>query len=273
MDLTAPGPTRVMGVVNVTPDSFSDGGSWLDPEAAIAHGRALAAAGADILDIGGESTRPGARRVPVDEEIARVVVVIETLAREGYVVSVDTVNAATARAAVAAGARIVNDVSGGLADPAMARAVAQTGALYVAQHWRGTPETMDQLAVYDDVVGEVLAELDERVAALLAAGVDRAQIVLDPGLGFAKNAAQNWELLRRVDELMAHGYPLLVGASRKRFLAGTMAPVRGSAPRERDVATAAVTALVAQRRVWGVRVHDAAGSFEARAVAEAMRRG
>lgn len=273
MSLTAPGRTRLMGVVNVTPDSFSDGGAWLQPQAAIAHGRELAAAGADILDIGGESTRPGARRVPVAEEIARVVGVIEALARDGHVVSVDTVNAATARAAVAAGAQIINDVSGGLADPGMARTVADTGALYIAQHWRGTPETMDSLAVYGDVVGEVLAELDERVAALLAAGVAREQIVLDPGLGFAKNAAQNWELLRRLDEVTAHGYPVLVGASRKRFLATVGSPVRRGTPRDRDVSTAAVTALAATQRVWGVRVHDVAGSYEARAVAEEMRRG
>lgn len=271
MNLTAPGPTRLMGVVNVTPDSFSDGGAWMRPEDAIAHGRQLAAAGADILDIGGESTRPGARRVPVAEEIARVVVVIETLAREGHVVSVDTVNADTASAAMAAGAQIINDVSGGLADPHMADVVARTGAVYIAQHWRGTPETMDGLAVYDDVVREVLNELDERVDTLLAAGVDRSRVVLDPGLGFAKNHDQNWQLLRRIDEFTAHGYPVLVGASRKRFLARTAAGTRSGQPRERDAATAAVTALLAQRRIWGVRVHDVASSFEARAVAEEMR--
>lgn len=268
-DLMAPGRTRVMGVVNVTPDSFSDGGSWATAEAAVMHGRRLAADGADILDIGGESTRPGARQVSAAEECERVLGVIETLAREGYAVSVDTVNAVTAHAAIRAGAAMVNDISGSLADPEMPHVIAEAGVPYVLQHMRGTPATMGSLATYGDVVAEIRAELGQRIETLVAAGVSHEQIVLDPGLGFAKDTAHNWEILARLDELTALGYPLLVGASRKRFLRDVVPPEHADDPRERDAATVALTALLADRGVWGVRVHEAAASRDAvRAVEE-----
>ncbi|MFH5821954.1 dihydropteroate synthase [Georgenia sp. AZ-5] len=260
-----------MGIVNVTPDSFSDGGQWFDTEVAIAHGRHLVAQGADIVDVGGESTRPGAQAVTPAEELARVLPVVEALAREGVVVSVDTVNASTAAAVVEAGAAIVNDVSGGLADPAMAATVARAGVVYVIQHWRGTPETMNSLAVYDDVVAEVCAELEDRVSAAHAAGVRDEQIVLDPGLGFAKDAGHNWELLAHLGDLAALGYPLLVGASRKRFLSGVVAPAVADEPLARDHATTAVTALAAQAGAWCVRVHEVAASADAVRVAAAWR--
>ena len=201
------GRCLIMGIVNVTPDSFSDGGQWFDTDVAIAHARHLLTQGADIVDIGGESTRPGADPVTPGEELARILPVVEALARDGATVSIDTFSAATAEAALAAGARIVNDVSGGLADPGMAGVVARTGAVYVLGHWRGTPETMNSLATYDDVVAEVCAELEERVAETLAAGVRREQIVLDPGLGFAKDADQNWRVLARLDALTLSATP------------------------------------------------------------------
>ncbi|WP_454777808.1 dihydropteroate synthase [Georgenia muralis] len=265
--------TLVMGVVNVTPDSFSDGGQWYDTEVAIAHARHLVTQGADLVDVGGESTRPGAEPVTPAEELARVLPVVETLAREGVAVSVDTINAMTARACVEAGAVVVNDVSGGLADRSMAATVADTGVTYVIQHWRGTPETMASLAVYDDVVGEVCAELADRVSAAHAAGVRDEQIVLDPGLGFAKEAEHNWRLLAHLDELAALGYPLLVGASRKRFLAGVVPTQVAAEPLARDAATAAVSALAAAAGVWAVRVHEVAGTADAVRVAAAWRSG
>jgi dihydropteroate synthase len=213
----------IMGVVNVTPDSFHDGGRWLDPATAIAHGVALAGEGADMLDVGGESTRPGADRVSEDEELARVIPVIGRLAAAGAVVSVDTTRARVAAESVAAGARIVNDVSGGLADPAMADVVARTGVAYVAMHWRGHSDVMDDLEVYDDVVADVRAELAQRLDALHAAGVAPEQVILDPGLGFSKAGALNWPLLAHLDALHALGRPVLVGASRKRFLGHLLA--------------------------------------------------
>lgn len=270
-ELLTPGRTRVMGVVNVTPDSFSDGGRYLTPEAAIEHGRRLAQQGADILDVGGESTRPGAERVTPEAEQARVLGVISALTAEGFAVSVDTVHAATARAAVAAGAVIVNDVSGGLADPEMPAAIAETGALYVAQHMRGTPETMTSLAEYTDVVGEVRAELTERLETLADAGVASEQIILDPGIGFAKVGAQNWELLAGLEQLAELDCPLLVGVSRKRFLAELMPPERADDPAEREAATTALTAKLASIPVWGVRVHDAAAARDAVVAVEAWR--
>jgi dihydropteroate synthase len=267
-DATAPliaaradGLPRLMGVVNVTPDSFSDGGRWADPESATAHGQELLAEGADILDIGGESTRPGATRPLVEEELSRVIPVIKSLASEGAVVSVDTMRAEVARAAVGAGATLVNDVSGGLADPDMAAVVADTGVAYVAMHWRAHSDRMQQLAVYDGpggVVAAVRAELERRVEAMLSAGVDRSRIVLDPGLGFAKTAEQNWELLRGLDQIADIGFPLLVGASRKGFLGGLLSgPDTGARPvDEREYAGTALTVLLAERGVWGLRVHD-----------------
>ncbi|WP_402468268.1 dihydropteroate synthase [Isoptericola aurantiacus] len=277
-ELTAVGRCLVMGVVNVTPDSFSDGGEWFAPDAGVQHGLDLLAEGADILDVGGESTRPGSARVDEAEELRRVVPVVGRLAAAGAVVSVDTTRAAVADQAVAAGARIVNDVSGGLADPDMAGVVARTGVAYVAMHWRGHADVMDDLERYDDVVADVRDELAGRLAALADAGVAPEQVVLDPGLGFAKAGSLNWPLLAHLDALHALGRPLLVGASRKRFLghllAGTGA-TRGPDVREpapplaRDDATAAVSALAAHAGAWCVRVHAARASVDAVRVASA----
>ena len=252
-----------MGVLNVTPDSFSDGGCWADPEAAVARARELIAQGADIIDIGGESTRPGAQRVDVDTEISRVLPVVRALLADGTdgsagsaIVSVDTIHAATAEAAIDAGAHIINDVSGGLADPAMPALIARAGVVYVCQHWRGDPETMDRLTDYPGgVVAGVEAELRERLDELDAAGVDRSQVVLDPGLGFAKTHEQSWELLAATARLIADlGQPLLVGSSRKRFLA--QAAEADATPVQRDAVTAATTALAAAAGAWAVRVHE-----------------
>ncbi|WP_316526881.1 dihydropteroate synthase [Kitasatospora brasiliensis] len=260
------GRCAVMGVVNVTPDSFSDGGMWHDPAKAIAHGLALRARGADLVDVGGESTRPGSQRVPEEEELRRVIPVVRELADAGVLVSVDTMRASVAERAVEAGAAIVNDVSGGLADPAMARVVAETGAPFVVMHWRGQSVDMDRMAVYGDVVRDVVAELAERVDALLAAGVKEDQLILDPGLGFAKTAEHNWALLGRLDALIALGRPVLVAASRKRFLGTLLAdPATGELrpARERDDATAAVSVLSARAGAWAVRVHDVSGTADA----------
>jgi dihydropteroate synthase len=257
---SAPGQTLILGVLNVTPDSFSDGGRYLDMAAAIAHGMRLTHEGADIVDVGGESTRPGAQRVSADEEAARVVPVVRALSDAGATVSIDTMRASTAAAAIASGASIVNDVSGGLADPDMARVVADSTADFVAMHWRGHSTEMDSLAVYEDVVADVCRELSARMDALVAGGVDPARIILDPGLGFAKTAEHNWRLLGGLDMLMALGPRLLIGASRKRFLSSlpTRDAVLASDPR--DLPTAIVSALCADAGVWGVRVHDAAAS-------------
>lgn len=272
-ELSGTGRTLVMGVVNVTPDSFSDGGAWYEPGAAVAHGLALLEEGADVLDVGGESTRPGAARVPVDEELARVLPVVRALAGYGAVVSVDTTRAVVAEAAVAAGARVVNDVSGGLADPGMAAAVAATGAAYVAMHWRGHADVMDALEVYDDVVTDVRDELAARLAALEDAGVRREQVVLDPGLGFSKAGSANWPLLAHLDALHALGRPVLVGASRKRFLGHLLAAPGGEPvpPTDRDAATAAVSALAATAGAWCVRVHAVRASVDAVRVAAAWQ--
>lgn len=243
-----------MGVVNVTPDSFSDGGQWFDADSAIAHGLLLAGQGADIVDVGGESTRPGAARVEAPEELRRVLPVVAGLVAEGLRVSIDTMRATTAEAALAAGATMVNDVSAGLADTQMAGIVAGTPAQYVAMHWRGHADSMDARAVYTDVVAEVRRELLARVEALVAAGVTPEQLVLDPGLGFAKTADHNWAVLAGLGELTGLGLPVLVGASRKRFLGALLDP---SAPVEaRDLPTAVVSVLAAQAGAWCVRVHD-----------------
>lgn len=259
------GRTLVMGVVNVTPDSFSDGGRHADPRDAVRHGRRLLDDGADLLDVGGESTRPGAERVSEPEELARVLPVVEGLAAAGAVVSVDTMRASVATAALEAGARLVNDVSGGLADPDMLPAVADAGVPYVAMHWRGHSADMQSRAAYDEVVRDVCTELEARRGAVLAAGVDAARLVLDPGLGFGKTADHSWELLRGLPRLAALGQPLLVGASRKGFLGALLADADGS-PRPaggRDDATAAVTVLAAQAGAWAVRVHEVRASADA----------
>ena len=264
----------VMGVLNVTPDSFSDGGDFVRLEAALDHARVLQIAGADIIDIGGESTRPGAKRVTLAEEQARVLPVIEAIVAElGAKVSIDTMNAETARLAVAAGASIINDVSGGLADPGMFQVAADTGATIIISHWRGFSDQMDTLATYDDVAAEVAAELKARVHAALEAGIKPAQIVIDPGLGFAKDMQQNWKLVARLDKLEELGYPILVGASRKRFIAGVIEPDEPTevSNERRDLATAVLTALLLQRKIWGVRVHNVLATTDAIRVVAALR--
>jgi dihydropteroate synthase len=263
----------VMGVVNVTPDSFSDGGAFLATDAAIAHGLRLRDEGADVVDVGGESSRPGAQRVEADEEMRRVLPVVRALAEAGLVVSVDTMRASVAAVALEAGAAIVNDVSGGLADADMARVVAESTAPYVVMHWRGHSADMASRAVYGNVVADVRRELQQRVDDLAAAGVDPHRVVLDPGLGFAKDAGHNWQLLAHLDVLASLGRPLLVGASRKGFLGQLLAGPTGE-PRPvegRDVATAAVSALVAAEGVWGVRVHAVEPTVDALRVTAAVR--
>jgi dihydropteroate synthase len=255
----------VVGVLNVTPDSFSDGGRFTSIDAAVAHGVQMHAAGADLVDVGGESTRPGAARVEPDEEIRRIKPVIDGLVAEGVPLSVDTMRAAVAAAALDAGVVVVNDVSGGRADPGMAGVVRDAGCPWILMHWRGHSDRMRDLAHYDDVVKDVRQELVERVDAALAAGVDAERLVIDPGLGFAKNAAHNWALLAALDEFVATGWPVLVGASRKSFLGSLLADADGT-PRpvhDREDATTAITALCAAAGVWGVRVHEVRPSVDA----------
>ncbi|MEU3186404.1 dihydropteroate synthase [Streptomyces sp. NPDC006923] len=262
----------VMGVVNVTPDSFSDGGRWFDTTAAVKHGLDLVTEGADLVDVGGESTRPGASRVDEDEELRRVVPVVRGLAAEGVTVSVDTMRAAVAERAVAAGAVLVNDVSGGLADPAMVPTVAAAGVPFVVMHWRGFSQEMNSRAVYTDVVAEVVAELRERIDAVVAGGIAPERLVIDPGLGFAKQAEHDLALLAHLADLRDLGRPLLVAASRKRFLGRVLAGGEGSPPpaRERDAATAAVSAIAAHQGAWAVRVHEVRATADAVRVARAV---
>ena len=267
-NLAAParaGRALVMGVVNVTPDSFSDGGRWITTDLAVAHGRQLIAQGADLLDVGGESTRPGARRVDLAEEQNRVLPVIRELAAAGIAVSVDTIHAATAAAAIEAGAVIVNDVSGGLADPAMAGVLADAGVVYICQHWRGDPRTMDGLTDYGgDVLAGVEAELRARLDHLADAGLADEQVVIDPGLGFAKTHEQSWRLLAATARLREDlRRPVLIGASRKRFLALALPDDVAADPLARDAATAATTALAAAAGAWAVRVHEVPASRDA----------
>ncbi len=255
----------VMGIVNVTPDSFSDGGHHVTTEAAIRHALQLRAQGADVVDIGGESTRPGATRPLVAEELGRVVPVIRALAQEGVAVSVDTMRHEVAAAALEAGAVLVNDVSGGLADPEVLSVVADHDAAYVAMHWRAHATEMQQHAAYDDVLREVRDELSQRLDAATAAGIDPARLVADPGLGFAKTADHNWELLQRLQELEALGVPVLVGSSRKSFL-GALLTDRDGSPRpvlDREAANVALTTIAAVQGVWAVRVHEVRGSLDA----------
>ncbi|MDT7724002.1 MAG: dihydropteroate synthase [Actinomycetota bacterium] len=264
-----------MGVLNVTPDSFSDGGRYLNTDAALSHAREMWARGADIIDVGGESTRPGASRVNAQVETARILPVIKELSADGVRLSVDTTRASVAAAALEAGAAVINDVSGGLADPDMARVAAESGAPWVLMHWRGHSKDMNALAIYGNVVAEVVSELTERVDAALAAGVSESAIVLDPGLGFAKNAEHDWALLHGLDSLLRLGFPVLVGASRKRFLGRLLSDVDGT-PRPaagREDATAAVSALAASAGAWGVRVHEVGASLDAVIVASAWALG
>jgi dihydropteroate synthase len=265
---TATSAPVIMGVLNVTPDSFSDGGEFVGLDSAIAHAEALVAAGARIIDVGGESTRPGARRLPLEEEQRRVLPVIRELVQREMIVSIDTMNAATALAAAEAGVALINDVSGGLADSSMPRVAAETGLHFVAMHWRGPSATMDSNASYHNVVKDVRNELKTRVAELIVNGVRPDRIILDPGIGFAKNAEHNWALLGHLRELGILGYPLLLGASRKKFLAPLLP--EGATTKERDPATAVISALAAEAGVWGVRVHDVAGTKAALDVWSAM---
>ena len=260
-----------MGVVNVTEDSFSDGGLYLDCDRAVEHGLALAAQGAAIIDVGGESTRPGAIRVDPRVETNRVVGVIKELAAQGITVSIDTMRSDVAAAALQNGAGIVNDVSGGRADPKMGRLVAEAGVPWILMHWRSVSAAHPHdIPEYGDVVADVKAELLESVDAAVAAGVDETRLILDPGLGFAKNAQHNWTLLRGLPELVATGIPVLVGASRKRFLGSLLADEAGvREPAGRETATAVVSALAALNGVWGVRVHDVRASVDALKVVEA----
>jgi dihydropteroate synthase len=258
----------VVGVLNVTPDSFSDGGRYADVEAAVAHGIQLRDEGARFVDVGGESTRPGAARVDATTEQARVLPVIHELVSAGVAVSIDTTRASVAAAALDAGASIVNDVSGGLADPDMATVVADAGCPWVLMHWRGHSDRMRELAVYADVVADVTGELTARIDAALAAGVAAERIIIDPGIGFAKTAAHNWTLTAHLEELVALGYPVLFGASRKSYLGALLAGPDGT-PRptgQREAATIATCVLAAAAGAWGVRVHDVRGTVDALAV-------
>jgi dihydropteroate synthase len=275
----------VMGVLNVTPDSFSDGGEYTSVESALDHARLLIMGGANIIDIGGESTRPGAARVSPEIELARVIPVIEAIVEElqkidrrDVLISIDTMNASTALACVAAGASIINDVSGGLADEKMFGLAAASGAKIIISHWRGFSDEMQNNAQYIDVAREVAIELQARVDAAIAAGVKRSKIIIDPGLGFAKDMQQNWQLVARLDELEKLDLPILVGASRKRFIAGALEPglepeVTEISNNRRDLATAVLTALLLQRKIWGVRVHNVIATSDAISVVEALRQG
>jgi dihydropteroate synthase len=264
----------VMGVLNVTPDSFSDGGQYLTLENAMAQVKTMIDAGAQIIDVGGESTRPGAERIAIEEEQRRVLEVIRTI-RSNYkiLVSIDTMNAATAAAAIEAGADIINDVSGGLADDAMFSVAAQSQKHIVISHWRGFSTEMDSLNDYENVARDVARELQERIDAALSAGVTREQIIVDPGLGFAKDAEQNWQLVANLNELEKLGFPILVGASRKRFIAAVLDELdpKSVSNGRRDMATAVLTALLLQRNLWGVRVHDVQATTDAIAMVSALR--
>lgn len=268
----------IMGVINITPDSFSDGGQFLETKEAVKHALELVAQGANIIDLGGESTRPGALRVKLEDEQARVLPVIKELASNavfkssGATISIDTMNAQTAALAVAAGASIVNDVSGGLADEQMFAALKDLNCKFIISHWRGFSETMDSMNNYTSVAIDVAKELEERVAKAEAAGISKDRLIIDPGLGFAKDIAQNWHLVARLDELEKLGLPILVGASRKRFLAGALEPedAAGVSNQRRDLATAVLTALLLQRKLWGVRVHNVSTTLDAIKVVEAL---
>ena len=262
--------TLVMGILNITPDSFADGGKYLSKEDAITQGRRLIAEGADIIDVGGESTRPGANRVSEEEELARVIPVITELVKDGAIISVDTMRSAVATAAIKAGALYVNDVSGGLADEKMAKLIANNPKIqYIVMHWRGHSKDMQKQAVYTDVVKEVMDELDERVSLLLKSGVLAEQIILDPGIGFAKESDHNWKILQNIERLQLLGYPLLIGASRKRFLGELL---NTSDTDSREAATIALTTELARLKIWGVRTHTVKAHQDAISVIERLRK-
>ena len=262
--------TLVMGILNITPDSFADGGKYLSKADAITQGRRLIAEGADIIDVGGESTRPGANRVTEEEELARVIPVITELVKDGAIISVDTMRSAVASAAIKAGALYVNDVSGGLADEKMAKLIANNPKIqYIVMHWRGHSKDMQKQAVYTDVVKEVMDELDERVSLLLKSGVLAEQIILDPGIGFAKESDHNWKILQNIERLQLLGYPLLIGASRKRFLGELL---NTSDTDSREAATIALTTELARLKIWGVRTHTVKAHQDAISVIERLRK-
>lgn len=269
--LPRPGRCVVVGILNVTPDSFSDGGRYATHDDAVAHGLRMHADGADLVDVGGESTRPGAERVPAREELRRTVRVVADLVDAGVAVSIDTTRRSVAEAAVAAGAAVVNDVSGGRAEPQMRRFVAEAGTGYVVMHWRAPSREMAHAAVYGDVVAEVRAEIAESVDLALDAGVHLDRIAVDPGLGFAKKAPHDWQILAHLDRIVDLGLPVLVGASRKSFLGSVTAPGSSRDPARRDGTTSAVSVAVALAGGWGVRVHDVRGSLDAVQVAAAIR--
>ena len=239
----------VMGILNLTPDSFADGGRHNSFDAGVARGLEMIAEGVDIIDIGGESTRPGADRVSAEEEQARVLPVIAELSKYGVKISIDTMRADTAEKAMQAGAAIINDVSGGLSDPAMFATVKKLGGPYILMHWRGESKDMNSRAIYTDVVTDVMSEINSQINAALEAGINKSQIIIDPGLGFAKDAEHNWEILRNLKSFTSMGYPVLIGASRKRFLGGDN-------PDEREAATIELTKTLVPQGIWGVRVHS-----------------
>ena len=262
--------TLVMGILNITPDSFADGGRYLSKEDAITQGRRLIAEGVDIIDVGGESTKPGVDRVSEADELERVIPVVTELVKDGAIISVDTMRSEVAKQAISAGASYINDVSGGLADEKMASVIAQNPKIqYIAMHWRGHSKEMQKKAVYKDVVKEVKDELDERVSQLLKAGIDPEQIILDPGIGFAKESDHNWEILKNIERFQLLGYPLLIGASRKRFL-GEL--VNAPEPDKREAATIALTTELARLKVWAVRTHAVKAHQDAISVMERLRK-
>ncbi len=264
--------TAVMGVLNVTPDSFSDGGKFQSADVAIAHGLFMASNGADIIDVGGESTRPGAERISLDEEIARVIPVVEALVKSEVVVSIDTMRAEVARAAIEAGASLINDVSGGKADPEMFQYLAQIEVPYVLMHWRGHSTEMNSLTNYTNVVSDVRDEIDDQLFDVFHAGVESGRVAIDPGIGFAKTVDQNWPVLAHLEALEELGQPILIGASRKKFIGELLA--ENGIPRDvegRESATTAITTLMAQRKVWAVRVHDVRTSRDAVEVVRRMK--
>ena len=262
--------TLVMGILNITPDSFADGGKYFSKQDAVNQGRRLFTEGADIIDIGGESTRPGAERVSEDEELSRVIPVVVELVKDGAVISVDTMRSQVAKEAIAAGAKYINDVSGGLADEKMASVISSNPSIqYVVMHWRGHSNQMQENAIYEDVVKDVKEELDNRVSDLINLGVNAEQIILDPGIGFAKDSAHNWQLLKSLERLQMLGYPLLIGASRKRFL-GEL--INNQNPSDREFATIALTTELARQKVWAVRTHTVKPHKDAIAVIERLRK-
>lgn len=263
--------TLIMGVLNVTPDSFSDGGKWDTVDAAVAHAVEMTAQGAELIDVGGESTRPGAPRIPVEEELGRVLPVVRELAARGIRMSIDTMNSATARTVVAAGADWINDVSGGQADPEMLGVAAELDCGFLLSHWRGHSANMNAFASYTDAALDVRDELKTQLDKALDAGIHGSRLVIDPGLGFAKNAEHNWRILARLDVLEELGFPVLIGASRKRFL-GALLP-DAAPPSDRDLPTAVISALAARAGVWGVRVHDVASTRLALDVVERWQAG